>query len=252
MAKQILGYQSPQDRSSRVQNPAATASVACAGMLLLVIIFFLLAGAEMGACVWPLWLLIAGAAVQFGREGHRRSKTLDGVGRVRSEVGIAAGVGGLALMVLGFAILVAGLNKGMEHANRIKCAYNLKRIHEAIGAFARDHDGALPSSAGDLLGHVDAHAFVCQAGDDRTAPGPTTRQVAGNLSKAEHCSYVYVGAGMTWPVVASVVLAYEESDNHDGDGIHVLFGDGVVKWYSAEEAEQLLKNPNAPKTLPVH
>jgi hypothetical protein len=252
LGEPILQYRSPPDPTEAVHNPEATASAAFAGMIPVLLAFVLMTGAGMDSrALFGVWLLLSAAAIALGRAGRERSRKLGGKGRMRSQLGIAGGVGGLVLIVLGYIVFVGAFSRGIERANRIKCAYNLKRIHGAVQAFARDHDGALPSSTGDFLDYIDAHAFVCPATDDRTALGPTTREVAVNLAKAEYCSYVYVGAGTTWPVSASVVLAYEESDNHGGDGMHVLFGDGVVKWYSEEEAEQLLKKLNAPKSLPA-
>lgn len=252
MAGPTLEYRSAQDPTTPVHNPEATASAVFAGMLPVLLSLILMTREGMDSpAVFGVWLLLSAAAIAFGRAGRARSKMLGGKGRVRSRLGIAGGVGGLVLLVLGFIIFIGGLNRGIERANRIKCVSNMRNIHRAMALFAKENGGALPQSVGQLLDHIDASAFVCHSSQDKTAVGATTREVAANLLKSDHCSYVYVGAGMTWPVGADVVIAYEESDNHDGEGIHVLFGDGVVKWNSAEEAEQLLKTLKKPASLPV-
>src|SRR5687768_14056774 len=183
-------------------------------------------------------LIGAIAAISFGVAGRRRAEVLDGIGRVRAGWGIAVGVGGIVLMGLALFASVRSLERSMERVNRVRCATNMRHIYYAVELFAKEHQGALPKAMNELLNYLDVSTFVCNSSHDKPAPGPTTREVAANLEKREHTSYVYVGAGMTWPVGSDVVIGYEESDNHDGDGIHVLFGDGVVKWYTVKEAEE--------------
>ena len=160
----------------------------------------------------------------------------------------AAGVLATAVLFVGFIVM---FNRSYERLYRLKCIGNLQQIHSAINAYSQANGGLLPHRLDQLLDQLSAETFVCMSSADEDAPGATTRAVALNLAKPKHCSYTYLGAGMTWPVGASVVLAYEDRENHNGEGIHVLFGDGVVKWYSGKEGETLLKKMKPATSMPV-
>jgi prepilin-type processing-associated H-X9-DG protein len=59
----------------------------------------------------------------------------------------------------------------------------------------------------------------------------------------ENASYTYVGAGMNNTAGAEEVVLHEKDDNHDQDGMNLLFGDGHVEWDTLETAQQRINQP---------
>jgi prepilin-type processing-associated H-X9-DG protein len=66
-----------------------------------------------------------------------------------------------------------------------------------------------------------------------------------------HCSYIYLGKGLNdRTVAADTVVLYEPLTNHQGDGMHVLFGDFHVEWVPASIAQTILTQ-HAASTQPI-
>jgi len=141
-----------------------------------------------------------------------------------------------------------------EHLNRPRCAMRLKQIGYAIQQYASDNGGHYPEDWRTLLLNenesVNAGDFICPSSDDEWPPGATTREIANNLMQPHHCSYIYYGKGLSTPVASDRVIAAEPLENHDGEGMNVLFGDGQVKWVEKDEANKLLASV-APTTQPT-
>ena len=52
-------------------------------------------------------------------------------------------------------------------------------------------------------------------------------------------TYVYLGKGMTTATVKDdTLIAYESPENHQGDGMNMLFGDGHAEWEQMAAAKQ--------------
>ena len=85
-------------------------------------------------------------------------------------------------------------------------------------------------------------AFVCPSSNDMPVPTlATTQATAAGLRQPGHCSYIYLGTGLTDQMVApDMVLAYEPLTNHGGTGMNVLFGDFHVEWLARGDAMDLL------------
>jgi hypothetical protein len=251
MATTVLEYKSPEEKPPRPQNGLANASAACGVVLLLLLYLYPLSdGAIPTACVAFVWPAASIAAVAFGIGGMRAARRMHGIGRKLSQLGVVAGVVGMIVVGLALAATL-GVPKSYERWNRDGCATNLTQIHAALQSYSQSHAGKIPDGLDQLLNEIDASAFVCPSSPDEKAPGATTREVGANVRRAQHCSYVYVGGGMTWPASAAAIIAFEDLENHEGEGMHILFGDGVVKWYSAEEAEYLLRSIRTPTTAPL-
>jgi hypothetical protein len=98
--------------------------------------------------------------------------------------------------------------------------------------------GILAAAAAALGLGLAAH-FVGRRGPPT---GPTTQAVAAAVvGVRSHCSYVYVGSGLSaQTATAQHVLAHEYVSNHKNTGMNVLYGDGTVQWLQKAEAERVL------------
>lgn len=150
-------------------------------------------------------------------------------------------VGGVAIacfvvFVLLLALFTPSLSRNRETANRVRCAFNLRYLDQAIRTYAAAHDGLLPASLAVLAKttpQFDFDRLVCPSSTSEHAEAAEVLAVenAGELhaSYREHCSYIYAGSGLRLSDLDSdTVIVYEPLDNHDQDGINVLFGDGVT------------------------
>ncbi len=130
--------------------------------------------------------------------------------------------------------------------DRENCASNLHQIGLAILLYQQDHGGRYPASLAETAADeaVGTQCFVCPASGDVPSPGPTTRAVTADLDAGPvggHCSYVYVGRGLTdRTVTPTTVVCYEPPTNHDGYGGNVLFGDGHADWQTNAGLARLL------------
>jgi len=129
-----------------------------------------------------------------------------------------------------------------EAPNRIRCLSNLRQIGNAIRDYADANGGHYPDDWQSLFLHTDlgAGVFVCPSANDEVAGGATTREIADNLRRPNHCSYIYYGKGLSTPVAPECVIAAESLENHSGDGMNILFGDGHVLWCNKDQAVKLL------------
>ena len=91
---------------------------------------------------------------------------------------------------------------------------------------------------GDLIPEV----LVCPSGVDEPAQGTALEELAAELLKRGHCSYIYFGSGreLTPNPDAMRVIAVELLDNHRREGINVFFADGHADWLEDTVAEALL------------
>ena len=141
------------------------------------------------------------------------------------------------LVVLGVlvSVLLPSLCKAREPANRAKCASNLHQIGLAILLYQQDNHRAYPDTLGRLVENeqVGAGVFVCPSGNEESSTAATPAEMAADIDAGpakHHCSYVYLGRGLTGDVPATTIVAYDAPDEHDGDGGNVLFGDGRAEW----------------------
>ncbi len=158
-------------------------------------------------------------------------------------------VGGLALLV---SILLPNLCKSRETANRAKCASNLHQIGLAILLYQQDHAGQYPDTLGRLVENeqIGAEVFVCPSSNDEKSPADKPEAIAADIDAGpakHHCSYLYFGRGLTDKTVAdTTVIACDVPDDHDRDGVNVLYGDGHADWEMPWKVIRLLP----PGTIP--
>src|SRR5439155_1160890 len=156
----------------------------------------------------------------------------------------------VAAPALMLSILLPSLNRARETANRVKCASNERQIGMAIMLYANENKGKYPPDLGTLLRTQDitVEVFTCPSSGNTIPPevktGPMDVQVAWVNGSA---SYVYLGAGMKNTAGAEQVVAYEKEDDHDQDGMNILYGDGHVEWQPMFRArEELQRSQNKP------
>jgi len=147
------------------------------------------------------------------------------------------------IIVGGIAVLLPSLCQPRETANRAKCASNLHQIGLAISLYAGEHGGQYPDSFATIMTseQLSPAVFVCPSSNDEAAEGDSPTAVAANLTKPHHLSYVYLGNGLsTATVKKDMVIVYELPENHQGDGMNLLFGDGHAEWVQMARAKQLI------------
>jgi prepilin-type processing-associated H-X9-DG protein len=149
----------------------------------------------------------------------------------------------LAVLVGAVSLILPNLCQSRETANRAKCQSNLHQIGLAISLYAQENAGHYPDTFATLMQNeqLTAAVFVCPSSNDEAADGDTPAAVLGNMAKPHHCSYLYLGTGMNAATVGDQTpIACEPPENHQSDGMNILFGDGHVEWEPATEAKKLL------------
>ena len=122
-------------------------------------------------------------------------------------------------------------------ASTTPCIRHQNRIGLALLLYAEAHGGRLPDSFAALLraGEVTPETFLCED-DDATA----ARDVAGFHDGPAHCSFLYLGDGLPMPyrdVPADALIVVDRPDNHGGDGVNCLFGDGHTEFKTFEAGD---------------
>jgi len=128
-----------------------------------------------------------------------------------------------------------------EVRNRIICPNNLRTIGEALTLYAANHDHKYPVDLSALLSEdLSAATLVCPSSNEEPAIGATTQAVLADFATPHHCSYLYLGKGLSQPLPSDRVIALEPLENHQGKGLNVLFGDMHVEWLDKAQADILL------------
>jgi prepilin-type processing-associated H-X9-DG protein len=142
------------------------------------------------------------------------------------------------------SILLPSLNRARETANRVKCASNERLIGIAILVYSNENKGKYPPDVGALLltQNITPEVFTCPSSDNALSPGLRAKKLDEQAAWVnDNSSYVYVGAGMTNAAGANAVVLYEKADNHENDGMNILFGDGHVEWLQMPQARRMIE-----------
>ena len=103
---------------------------------------------------------------------------------------------------------------------------NLSQIGKACVMFSMDHDEAMPSSFREITDLLpEATRFICPRSGHK--PGP--------LHLVDQWSDYVLVTNVTAGSSSELVLAYCKPENHGGVGCNVLFVDGSVCWFQAED-----------------
>jgi len=142
-------------------------------------------------------------------------------------------------------------NRDRERANRAICASNLHQIGLAIELYRADNTQTNPPDFFYLLRdeQLTSKVFICRSSNTEPAEGTPAQQMAALLTP-QHCSYIYLGRGLSGPMSPTEVVAYEPRANHNGEGMNVLYGDGHVDWLDRPAATALLGRLKRPTTGP--
>jgi hypothetical protein len=204
---------------------------------------------------WPalLFPVLSLLAVWFGIVARKEAGPGPSADRSKATVGLWLGAVQLSLFLAALMVLPS-TGRPREPAQRLKCASNLRQIGQGIQIYAHEHGGAFPSALDDLLisGDLTSEIFICPSSDHERATGATTQAVIANFRATPlHCSYVYVGGDLTGTTAtAAHVVAYEQTTNHERQGMNVLYGDGTVNWLDARDAQHLVSELNAGNNPP--
>ena len=141
------------------------------------------------------------------------------------------------LIVAGVLALLAGLcgvvmNRGMMVAYRGNCASNLRQVGQAIFLYASANGGVLPPDLQTVVAtqQIDPAVFICPNSNDTSATGANQAAILRNFGTPGHCSYIYVGAGLTTKSDPECIVAFEDPANESLDGANVLFAEGHVEF----------------------
>jgi prepilin-type processing-associated H-X9-DG protein len=146
------------------------------------------------------------------------------------------------LLLGGLGIFGPDIGPGRSASARVRCASNLRQIGQGIALYANDNKGVFPTKLDDLPLATDLSftCFVCPSSNDTAATGSTPALQLSDFQKPGHCSYVYLGNGMTINTPASLIVAYENPGNHEGGEVNFLFVDGHVEWFDKPLATHML------------
>jgi prepilin-type processing-associated H-X9-DG protein len=136
----------------------------------------------------------------------------------------------LILFLFWYLILSPAAQRGRQQANMLQSNSFMKQIGLCLSLYANDHGGQYPDTFGTLYVAVDAnpYMFVSPGSKDTPATGATNREIAANLMSGGHCSYVYVGRGLTSNSDADDIVAYERPGFWP-EASNVLYADGHVE-----------------------
>lgn len=172
----------------------------------------------------PLCSLLA---IIFGIIGIKKTGPGKRRGQGMAIAGLVLGCVGMLVVPLNIAILLPALNRARETANRVKCASNERQIGMAILLYGNDNHGQYPPDLATLLKteSIAPAVFVCPSSNDTPASS------ANDLLSGGHCSYIYLGQGLTQDTATrSTVVLYEHPEDHAENGVNMLFGDGHVEF----------------------
>ncbi|HEX2971330.1 MAG TPA: DUF4190 domain-containing protein [Tepidisphaeraceae bacterium] len=260
-----LDYASPHGPASdgpRPPNPIAQRSFWCGTSLLMIVLLATtlpvvgdIIGLVLGILICLSWPTLSVLAIVFGIIGYRRAKHLGLDGAIDAGIGLTAGILGIALTLF---MILAAIEIGRQCApdgrpNRIKCQFTLHRIGSACHAYAKEHGGQYPLRLDQLYtaDHLEPRDFICPTTEDTPASGNTPAEVVAALAQPGHCSYVYLGAGLTPAAPPNTVLAYEKFTNHEKRGMHILYANRQIVWLDAKAAEKFITNLKTQTTLPT-
>ena len=169
----------------------------------------------------------------------------------------------VGVVALQTSVLLPSLNRAREMANRVKCASDESQLGQALLLYANDHKGKYPDTyeafieyaVGEL--EVAHEVFICPSSNaqlPQTFKAMTPQEFAAWAK--DNSSYVYLAGRKTTNANAEDILIYEKMENHDHDGINILYGDGYVEFQMRESAEQELNRvgagePNQPAPPPA-
>ena len=174
-------------------------------------------------------------------------------GRGLAIAGLVVSIITLLAVPLPISILLPALNRAREQANRVKCAADMRMLGQAMQMYANSNHDQFPDTLQSLVKFdpsLSGSVFVCPSSDKTPSTATSPPALASDLASGQHLSYVYVGKGLNESAASTVVLLYEPLENHQREGMNVLFGDGHVEFLNRSEAQTILSQ-RAAGTFPI-
>ena len=137
----------------------------------------------------------------------------------------------VGLPIASVLILITSTHeRSSESADRVNCANNLRQIGLACLRYADESGHAFPENLAMAMVHegLSPDVFICPHTSDTKAPGATANEQAAGLTQPGHCSFTYVGIGLTDKSTADTVVAFENPANHNMDGANVVYADAHI------------------------
>ena len=150
---------------------------------------------------------------------------------------------GQQAMALG--MLLPALGRAREIANRSVCGANMHGIVKAMMIYSISHDERFPPDLGTLVqdGSFGPNSVICPSSGASADSFPIVDLDDDRVRQwiNENSSYVYLAGEMDMSCPPDAILLYEKIDNHDGEGINIVFGDSHVQFVQMEEAIKMLR-----------
>jgi len=131
-----------------------------------------------------------------------------------------------------------------DYHGRTPVGDNLHQIGLGILLYCNEFHGQFPDTLATLVAHeqLSPKCLIDPESDDTPAEG-TPAEIAAQLSKTGHQTFIYLGAGFTDQTADAMrIIAYEPLAVYR-TGSYALFGDGHCEWLTVEQLQKDLGRP---------
>jgi prepilin-type processing-associated H-X9-DG protein len=159
----------------------------------------------------------------------------------------------LAQQALAVSILLPALNSARERANRVKCASNMRQIGMGMLMYANDHKGVFPQDLGQLIDYdLNPDVFICPSGNTQRAGPDVLRDPKKRADWVnQNSDYVFLAPGIRNLAPAATIVLHEKLEDHNRQGMNLLYGDGHVEWQPAPRAMMMIQQNAAKVNAPA-
>jgi len=166
-----------------------------------------------------------------GSRGDRKRAIISGLNCIAS----------LAFVLLLFVWPVIKYNIiDHQRAPRAECASRLSNLAYLSACYSVDHDDRLPTNMTSCLAYWPEYSKSEYRDDLRFLLCPATDHEAGRKDDADHWTDFVVVTHSTVTQEPHTPFIFCPPQNHGGMGGNILFSDGMVKWYDADQFSNVL------------
>lgn len=152
------------------------------------------------------------------------------------------------VLLLAASIILPTLNKWRGERRAELAIRHLHQIGLGILIYCNDHQGAFPDSLATMIEAdegLSPQVLIDPNSDDTPAQGATPQEIAADIARGGHQSFIYLGKGMTDKTAdAETLIAYEPLSVYR-NGTNALFGDGHSEWLTPQQLNQLIGRPTS-------